>query len=136
MIPIGLQLPPEQTIDTETITMPGLTYQVDWEHGVITGMIDGLDSIRQAVLKILNTERYQYLIYSEDYGTEWQQILGQDHLFVRAEIQRMITEALLQDDRIEQIVDFQTYWTSGEDIRVSFTVQTRYGSFQINEEVS
>lgn len=136
MIPIGLQLPPEQTIDTETVTMPGLTYQVDWERGVITGMIDGLDSIRQAVLKILNTERYQYLIYSEDYGTEWQQILGQDHLFVRAEIQRMITEALLQDDRIEQIVDFQTYWTSGEDIRVSFTVQTRYGSFQINEEVS
>ncbi|MFD1991552.1 DUF2634 domain-containing protein [Paenibacillus nicotianae] len=136
MIPIGLQLPPEQTIDTEAVTMPGLTYQVDWERGVITGMIDGLDSIRQAVLKILNTERYQYLIYSEDYGTEWQQILGQDHLFVRAEIQRMITEALLQDDRIEQIVDFQTYWTSGEDIRVSFTVQTRYGSFQINEEVS
>lgn len=136
MIPIGLQLPPEQTIDTETIAMPGLTYQVDWERGVITGTIDGLDSIRQAVLKILNTERYQYLIYSEDYGTEWQQILGQDHLFVRAEIQRMITEALLQDDRIEQIVDFQTYWTSGEDIRVSFTVQTRYGSFQINEEVS
>ncbi|ODP29935.1 hypothetical protein PTI45_00710 [Paenibacillus nuruki] len=136
MIPIGLQLPPEQAIDTETVTMPGLTYQVGWERGVITGMIDGLDSIRQAVLKILNTERYQYLIYSEDYGTEWQQILGQDHLFVRAEIQRMITEALLQDDRIEQIVDFQTYWTSGEDIRVSFTVQTRYGSFQINEEVS
>lgn len=136
MIPIGLQLPPEQTIDTEAVTIPGLTYQVDWERGVITGMIDGLDSIRQAVLKILNTERYQYLIYSEDYGTEWQQILGQDHLFVRAEIQRMITEALLQDDRIEQIVDFQTYWTSGEDIRVSFTVQTRYGSFQINEEVS
>lgn len=136
MIPIGLQLPPEQTIDTEAVTMPGLTYQVDWERGVITGMIDGLDSIRQAVLKILNTERYQYLIYSEDYGTEWQQILGQDHLFVRAEIQRMITEALLQDDRIEQIMDFQTYWTSGEDIRVSFTVQTRYGSFQINEEVS
>lgn len=136
MIPIGLQLPPEQTIDTETVTMPGLTYQVNWERGVITGMIDGLDSIRQAVLKILNTERYQYLIYSEDYGTEWQQILGQDHLFVRAEIERMITEALLQDDRIEQILDFQTYWTSGEDIRVSFTVQTRYGSFQINEEVS
>ncbi|WIM41353.1 DUF2634 domain-containing protein [Paenibacillus sp. PK4536] len=136
MIPIGLQLPPEQAIDTETVTIPGLTYQVDWERGVITGMIDGLDSIRQAVLKILNTERYQYLIYSEDYGTEWQQILGQDHLFVRAEIQRMITEALLQDDRIEQIVDFQTYWTSGEDIRVSFTVQTRYGSFQINKEVS
>lgn len=136
MIPIGLQLPPEQAIDTETVTIPGLTYQVGWERGVITGMIDGLDSIRQAVLKILNTERYQYLIYSEDYGTEWQQILGQDHLFVRAETQRMITEALLQDDRIEQIVDFQTYWTSGEDIRVSFTVQTRYGSFQINEEVS
>ncbi|TKJ93314.1 DUF2634 domain-containing protein [Paenibacillus sp. CFBP13512] len=136
MIPIGLQLPPEQAIDTETVTMPSLTYQVGWERGVITGMIDGLDSIRQAVLKILNTERYQYLIYSEDYGTEWQQILGQDHLFVRAEIQRMITEALLQDDRIEQIVDFQTYWTSGEDIRVSFTVQTRYGSFQINKEVS
>ncbi|WP_152425858.1 DUF2634 domain-containing protein [Paenibacillus shenyangensis] len=116
--------------------MSGLTYKVDWERGTIAGTIDGLDSLRQAVLKILTTERYRHLIYSNDYGTEYKEILGKDQLYVRAEIRRMITEALLQDDRIEQINDFLTIWNSGDDIRVSFTVQTIYGSFQINEEVS
>ncbi|WP_017812830.1 DUF2634 domain-containing protein [Paenibacillus dauci] len=136
MIPTGLQLQPDQDIDTTNLIMSGLTYKVDWERGTIAGTIDGLDSLRQAVLKILTTERYRHLIYSNDYGTEYKEILGKDQLYVRAEIRRMITEALLQDDRIEQINDFLTIWNSGDDIRVSFTVQTIYGSFQINEEVS
>ncbi|WP_046213117.1 DUF2634 domain-containing protein [Paenibacillus wulumuqiensis] len=136
MIPTGLQLQPDQSLDTADLVMPGLTYKVDWERGIIAGKVDGLDSLRQAVLKILTTERYQHLIYSNDYGTEYREILGKDHLYVRAEIRRMITEALLQDDRIEQIADFRTTWTSGDDIRVSFTVQTVYGAFQIDEEVS
>jgi len=136
MIPTGLQLQPDQDIDTTNLIMSGLTYKVDWERGTIAGIIDGLDSLRQAVLKILTTERYRHLIYSNDYGTEYKEILGKDQLYVRAEIRRMITEALLQDDRIEQINDFLTIWNSGDDIRVSFTVQTIYGSFQINEEVS
>ena len=136
MIPTGLQLQPDQDIDTTNLIMPGLTYRVDWERGTIAGKIDGLDSLRQAVLKILTTERYRHLIYSNDYGTEYKDILGKDQLYVRAEIRRMITEALLQDDRIEQINDFLTIWNSGDDIRVSFTVQTIFGSFQINEEVS
>lgn len=136
MIPTGLQLLPDQDIDTTADIMSGLTYKVDWERGIIAGKVDGLDSVKQAVLKILTTERYQHLIYSDNYGTEWRQILGKDHLYVRAEIRRMITEALLQDDRIQTISDFSTSWTSSEDIRVVFTVETLYGAFQIDEEVS
>ncbi|WPP40449.1 DUF2634 domain-containing protein [Paenibacillus hunanensis] len=136
MIPTGMQLLPDQDIDTTTSVMPGLTYSLDWDGGIIAGKVDGLEAVKQAVLKILSTERYQHLIYSNDYGIEWKSILGKDHLYVRAEIRRLITEALLQDDRIEAILDFRTSWASLDEIRVSFTVQTLYGSFQIEKEVS
>ncbi len=135
MIPTGLQLLPNQNIDVNASIMPGLTYAVDWEKGMVVGKIDALDSVKQAVLKILSTERYEHLIYSTDYGMEWKTILGRDHLYVRAEIQRLLTEALLQDDRIEAILDFRTSWSSSDDIRVRFTVQTLYGSFQLEREV-
>nr|WP_313785006.1 DUF2634 domain-containing protein [Paenibacillus larvae] len=39
--------------------------------------MDGLEAIRQAVHKILHTERYEHLIYSPDYGSELTGLIGQ-----------------------------------------------------------
>ena len=40
-------------------TQPNRTYSL-----VTGGVIDGLDAVKQAIYCILNTERYEYLIYS------------------------------------------------------------------------
>ncbi|SDJ92888.1 DUF2634 domain-containing protein [Paenibacillus naphthalenovorans] len=99
------------------------TYRLDLENNRITGMIDGLDAVRQTVFMIMSTERFAYFIYSENYGMERRSVGG-----FSLELQRWISEALLQDDRITGIEDFETT-IRGDQADVSFTVVSIFGRF-------
>lgn len=114
---------------------PSLTYKIDFEKGRIVGMTDGLDAVKQAVFLILQTERYQYLIYSSDYGCELRGLIGREPLFVRSELKRRITEALLQDDRIEDVTNFDIE-INGDSALVRFTVVSVFGEFKVEQEVT
>lgn len=114
---------------------PSLTYKIDFEKGRIMGMIDGLEAVKQAVFLILQTERYQYLIYSSDYGCELRGLIVKEPLFVRSELKRRITEALLQDDRIENVTNFDIE-INGDSALVRFTVVSVFGEFKVEQEVT
>ncbi|MDQ0195804.1 DUF2634 domain-containing protein [Paenibacillus wynnii] len=114
---------------------PSLTYRLDLDRKRISGSIDGLEAVQQAAVKILQTDRYEQLIYSFNYGTEWRLVLGQDRLLVRSEIRRVLTEALLQDDRITGIEDMEVLF-SGDNLTVEFTVVSQYGDFQMRKEMN
>lgn len=75
----------------------------------------------------MNTERYQYLIYSWNYGIELSDLYGQPIPYVYAEIQRRITEALLSDDRISNVTNFNFSNPQGGDVFTTFDVVTDYG---------
>ena len=47
---------------------PSYTYKLDIDKGRIKGMTDEADAMLQAVYLILSVERYQYPIYSYNYG--------------------------------------------------------------------
>jgi len=126
MIPAGGSID-SQNIDT--VELPSRTWRLDFERGRVTGMIEGLEAVRQAVFKILQTERFRYLIYDADYGVELASLVGRDPVFVQSELRRRITEALIQDDRIEDVTDFQIDVT-GDAATVRFTVVSTFGSFQ------
>lgn len=131
MIPTGgsiLNAPVEEQ------QQPSLTWKLDLENKRITQMIDGLEAVKQAAFVILETERFQYLIYSFDFGSELQGLIGKSPLFVQSEIRRLIKEALLQDDRITDVqnVSFQT---TGDSMLVEFTVVTIFGNFTMTREV-
>lgn len=51
------------------------------------GKTDGTEAVKQAVLKILNTERYGYEIYTWDYGVELQDLYGQPMPYVLSELE-------------------------------------------------
>ena len=87
----------------EAARQPSRTYRLDMENNRISGMADGLEAVKQAVYLILNTERYWYPIYSWDYGVELNHLYGQPTGMVYPEIERLITEALMQDDRSGRI---------------------------------
>lgn len=115
--------------ELEIVRQPSLTYRIDWKSKRIAGMIDDLDAIRQAVVKILQTERFLYLIYTTDYGTEWNGLLGKDQLYVQSELKRRVREALLQDERITDVDDFR-FRFDGDAAIVAFTVVSIYGNFE------
>lgn len=71
------------------------------------GSCDGLEAIKQAVYLILNVERYRYVIYSSNYGVEFDDLLGKPVPYVLPELKRRIEEALTQDDRITSVDGFE-----------------------------
>lgn len=124
----------EEEDDTDIVveTMPSLTYamnirekEYDKHDNIFVGKIDGTEAIRQAVIKILNTERYENEIYSWDYGIELQDLHGQPIIYCMSEIKTRITEALLVDDRIESIENFDVERMGKRTLTVRFKVITK-----------
>jgi len=111
-----MSLPTGASSLAEDVLQPSLTYRLDLEHGRMIGMTDGIDAVKQAVFKILETERYAHVIYS-GYGT--------DRRF-GPELERCVKEALLEDDRITSVEGFRTV-ASGDEAAIQFTVVTVYG---------
>lgn len=119
----------------KTAAQPSKTFQLDTEHKRIIGMVDGLEAVRQAVYCILNTERFEWLIYSWNYGAELQGLFGKPMNLAKAKIKKRIREALLQDDRIESVDSF-VLTSQGRKLSVTFMVHTASGEFKAEKEVN
>lgn len=104
---------------------PDLTYKLTETR--VAGHVDGLEAYKQAVIKILNTERYEYLIYSWNYGIELKDLFGQPVPYVVPELQRRITEAIMQDDRTESVSNFKFDTSKFGVVAVTFTATSIYG---------
>lgn len=121
-------------LEVEEVRQPSYTYYLDTKNNRIRGYVDELESVRQAIYLILNTERYAWIIYSWDYGREFDRLIGQPIDLVLSELKRLIQEALLQDDRIESVDNF-SFETGRNYIHVTFTAYTIYGETEIETEV-
>lgn len=126
MLPQGM-LPADAAL--ETTSEPTRTYKIDFQRGRISGMTDGLPTIRQFVDKTLRTRRFFHAIYSPNYGTELQANSSAQN------VERWIKEALLQDDRILSINEFRLVH-EGDQATVSFVVESVFGQMAISQEVS
>ena len=92
--------------------------------------------MKQAIFKILSTERFLYLIYSWNYGIELNSVVGKSYPVFSSEIKRVITEALLADSRITDVTDFQVEQIDKRTARVSFTAETIFGEIPVERTVT
>lgn len=115
-------------------TLPSRTLKMDHDWKTITGTIDQIQAVEQAVFLILTTERYQWLIFSWDYGVELQNLIGKDPEYCIPEIERRIREALLQDDRITAVENFQ-FEVNKKKVLTTFTVFSIYGNINVEKVV-
>lgn len=137
LLPDTSNAPNGTTIQVSTQeTYPNKTYKMRIEEKRIEGTItDELDAVRQAVYKILNTERYRYVIYDWNYGVELDELFGKPIPYVWPEIPRRIREALIQDDRISDVINFDLTYTKDGNVTAKFTVITIYGELEAEKEV-
>lgn len=122
------------TEEITEVTYPNRTYQIIIDKDRISGYTDDLDAVKQAVYLILSTERYQSIIYSWDYGVELLDLIGKPINYVISEIPERIKEALTQDDRVDDVIDFE-FEQFGKNLSVKFTVVSNVGSFSTELEV-
>ena len=122
--------------DLEVKTQPSKNYKMYIEQNNISGLCDELEAMQQVIYKILNTERYQYIIYSWNYGIELLDLYGEPLTYVCPELQRRITEALIQDDRIESVDNFIFDTSEKRSVKVTFTVHTIFGNVESEKVVN
>ena len=130
MIPqsnIDVELSLDESIETSR------TYKMVGDR--IQGYTDGLDALKQAIYKVLNTERYEYPIYSFNYGIELESLLGKDPIYVQIELKRRIRECLFRDDRITEVDNFR-YEVDGDTIQCIFDVYSIFGNLTASREVN
>lgn len=127
---------PLLTTDLQIVTLPSKTYKIHIDRNQIFDYTDGIDAMIQAIYKILNTERYQYIMYSWNYGIELYDLYGKRVDYVCAELQRRIEEALLQDDRILAVDGFEFDTSVKKVVNVTFTVHTIFGDVEGEKAVT
>ena len=110
------------------------TYKLNINKETISGYIDEREAMRQAIYLILNIERYDYLIYSWNYGIELKDLFGQPTFYVMAELERRITEALTADSRITGVDNFEIT-REGKKVHAKFTVHTIFGDIEVEKVV-
>lgn len=124
------------SIDIEVTTETSNTYILKNDKNRIFGFTndDNLTAIKQAIYKIINTERYENLIYSWNYGVELGSLFGKPTEYAIPEIERRLKEGLLQDDRITGVNNF-SFIVERRTVKCTFTVVTIYGNVETSREV-
>lgn len=107
----------------DAASQPSRTYRLGFESGRITGMIDGIEAVKQFIVKALSTERFVHSIYSDNYGQEITNALVSG---IELQVERWVREALLIDERITEIEDFEIV-VKGDTGEASFTAVTVFG---------
>lgn len=120
----------------EVETQPSKNYKMHIQDNIISGTCDGLEAMKQVIYKILNTERYRYPIYSWNYGVELSDLVGETVSYVCAEAERRITEALTQDDRIDEVSDFNFDINNKHEVVCTFVVHTIFGDVESQKGVT
>ncbi len=136
---------PDITIPDDVTPQP-VTYGRELDFNFTTGqfvmedgaprVLEGPDALRIWITKTLLTARYRFPIYSFNYGCEMEDVIGYDipRAVLEAEIPRVITEALIYDNRINDVRDFNIIRES-DYLIVEFTVITFDGQ-SIRQEVA
>lgn len=138
MIPTATATTDDLVNDFEVVTevmQPTKTYYMQLEIIRVQGLTDGQTAMEQAIFKILQTERYQYPVYSDNYGVELRGLIGQPIPYVLPEIERRITEALTWDERITNVTDF-VFYVMKSKVYTTFKVHTIFGEVEIEVAVN
>ena len=127
----------EVELNMETIEkqrMSSLTWRISEERAEARGTVDELEAMKQAVWKILQTERYRYEIYDWNYGLELEELYGKNKTYVIPELKKRIEEALLADDRVTAVTDF-SFVQEKNSVTAEFMVHTMFGEMKAERTV-
>lgn len=121
--------------EQETVVQYGRSVAFDFEEGEF--VLDGAGRVKETdghtawahwCIKTVMTQRFAYLVYELDHGSELEEALSQPTRAAReAELTRAITEALMADTRTESVRDF-VFEHAGDELQVSFTAVPTIGT--------
>lgn len=125
---------PFEEDDLDEIETTYRTYRMDFENKRIIGMTDGIDAAAQAMFKALQTRRFAYLIYDDQYGSDIYNKIGNVSLsksYLDTDIPVMIEDAFLNDDSILGIDGLSYEIADVDSVYIKFSALTIFGDADI-----
>lgn len=113
---------------SEANEYPTETFLIDESTGCIKTVSGGLLAMKQAINIILNVERYQYQIYTSNFGREFNKLIGKPQEYVVSMLKRRIQEAFSIDKRILLVDNFVFDTTELGTVKCTFDVKTVFGT--------
>ena len=120
-------------MNEELNEIPTRTYKV--VNGRVTGFVEGQEAMCQTIEKALSTERFAYEIYSDSYGAEFNDLIGEHLDLAKAEIERLVTEVVTTDERVISVDNFEITNETRDTLTIKFVVSTVFGNLAFDQEV-
>lgn len=125
--------------ENETLIFNGSSFLYDFKKGDFIYnngnpiAVKGRVALEIWIEKVIRTEKFRFKIHEEiEYGVLIEDLIGSmlPRGFIESEIRRELTEAILRNPFIEELIDWSFEVDSGEWI-VGFTVISVEGSFEM-----
>ena len=126
----------DDDIQEEELYIPK-EYGINFETGQLSGkIVEGYDAILVWAWLALHTPRYRYYIYSEDYGQEYEDLIGKSYSseLTQSELERMTEECLMENPYITGIENFSCI-KEEEKVKISFSLITTVGDGEVSTNV-
>lgn len=101
----------------------------------INGEVDGMEAYRQAVWHIVHTERFDYAMNLPNEGIEFRQFIGESFAFFCARIDRVLSDAIFQDDRTLAVKVLRKWQPGPRHAACTVELQCVYGTLVENFEI-
>lgn len=114
------------------------TYRMDIHNKRIIGMTDGLEAAKQNLLKAIQTRRYAYQIYDDQYGCDVLNKIGNTDLspgYFESDIPAMLVDAFSNMDEVIEIEDIKFDMYKGDSVYISFIAATIFGDTIVEGDV-
>lgn len=134
MLPVQDNMDVMFRLGVEEVIAPSLTYRMDIEREIISGYVDNVEALKQAIYKEINTEPGVYPIY-RNYGVKKADLFGKPKSYAYMVLCSRIEEALIDDDRIEAVHSFFYHEDKSkrDELCMSFTVDSIFGEIEMSE---
>ena len=128
----------DEIIDSEdeAVVAP-IDYGINYKRKILTGVtVSGLPALKVWARNALLTPRYRYEIFTDEYGSELETLIGHAYspVFVAMEAKRMVTECVTVHPNISGITNFSSV-LDDDKLTVTFTLVTDYGDTEMEVEV-
>ena len=110
----------------EGVEVGSKTYMLDFDKKKLTSkVIDGEEAVKQSIYIILSIERGKAPGFPADFGVELEGLFGMPRNFVKANLERVISEALRYDPRISYTDNYLIEDAGDHGGAVTFDVHLR-----------
>lgn len=126
----------EEEEQEESLYIPR-EYGINFETGQLSGkIVEGYDALLVWAWLVLQTPRYRYYIYSENYGQEYEDLIGKSYSteLTDSELERMTEECLTENPYITGIENFSCVKIE-EKVTVTFSLITELGDGEVSIDV-